>query len=102
MGIQSGPADLVLSLSLMLFLFQSAPVFGQAARSPAAGGEGEIQVTADSLTVCDSGSQVEAKGNVEIKRHETTAKADEVSANRTRQDDEAKGQLALACPEWKV
>ncbi len=102
MGIRSGPADLVLGLSLTFFLFQSALVFGQAARSPAAGGEGEIQVTADSLTVGDSGSQVEAKGNVEIKRQETTVKADEVRVNRTTQDVEAKGKVSVDDPEWKV
>ena len=44
---------------------------------------------AESLSIGDSGAQVEAKGNVEIRRGDTLLKAEEVRVNRTTQDVEA-------------
>ena len=47
-------------------------------------------------------NQIEASGNVEIKREDTTLKANEVRFNRATQEVEAKGKVTLDDPEWKV
>lgn len=62
----------------------------------------EINVTADSLSVGEAGTQIEAQGNVEIKREQTTLRADEVRVNRVTQDVEAKGKISVDDPEWKI
>ncbi|HKY10237.1 MAG TPA: LPS assembly protein LptD [Candidatus Binatia bacterium] len=64
--------------------------------------ESEINLTADKLTTSEGSNQIEAVGNVEIKREATTLKADEVRFNRTTQDIEAKGRVTVDDPEWKV
>ncbi|OGQ50927.1 MAG: hypothetical protein A3I10_06925 [Deltaproteobacteria bacterium RIFCSPLOWO2_02_FULL_57_26] len=85
------------ALSMVLWL-QSLPSLGQAAEATAPREEGEINITAESLSVGDGGTQVEAKGNVEIRRGETTLRADEVRVNRTTQDVEAKGKVSVDDP----
>ncbi|HYA30861.1 MAG TPA: LPS assembly protein LptD, partial [Acidobacteriota bacterium] len=70
--------------------------------SGAAGAENQINVTADKLSTADGSSQLEASGNVELKRQEMTLKADEVRFNRLTQDVDAKGNVNVADPEWKV
>ncbi|HXV78323.1 MAG TPA: putative LPS assembly protein LptD, partial [Candidatus Binatia bacterium] len=62
----------------------------------------QIDVTADSLSFGNGGTRIEAKGNVEIIRQPTTLKADEVQINRETKDMEAKGQVSLDDPNWKV
>ena len=62
----------------------------------------KIDVTADSLSFGDGGTQIEAKGNVEIKREVMTLKADEVRINRETNEMEAKGRVSLDDPNWKV
>ncbi|HEY7319390.1 MAG TPA: LPS assembly protein LptD [Candidatus Binatia bacterium] len=62
----------------------------------------EIDVTADSLSFSNGGTQIDAKGNVQVTRQPTTLKADEVSVNRETNDMEAKGQVSLDDPNWKV
>lgn len=62
----------------------------------------ELNVTADKLEFGDGGSQIEASGNVEIKRQQSTIKADDVRMNRVTQDVEAKGHVSVADPEWRV
>ncbi len=62
----------------------------------------ELNVTADKLGIGDGGSEIEASGNVEIKRQQSTIKADEVRMNRVTQDVEAKGNVSVADPDWKV
>jgi LPS-assembly protein len=62
----------------------------------------EIDVTADSLSFGNGGTQIEAKGSVEIKRQPTTIKADEVRMNRETNDMEAKGRVSLDDPNWRV
>ena len=52
-----------------------APSWGQ---SVAPSGTKEIDVSADSLSFGSGGTQIEAKGSVEIKRPPMTLKADEV------------------------
>jgi LPS-assembly protein len=64
--------------------------------------EQEINVTADTLSFEERGNRIEAKGSVQIKRLETTLKADEVRVNRETKDVEAKGKISLDDPEWKV
>jgi LPS-assembly protein len=61
-----------------------------------------INVTADKMSAGDGGNQIEATGNVEIKRDEMTLKADEARMNQRTQDVEAKGKVSLSSPEWKI
>ena len=63
---------------------------------------GEINVTADKISTADGVNQIEASGNVEIKRQEMTLKAGEVRFNRQTQDVEASGRVSIEDPEWKV
>jgi LPS-assembly protein len=79
----------------------AAHAWGQA--TPDAKSEAQkIDVTADSLSFGDGGTQIEAKGNVEIKREMMTLKADEVRINRETNEMEAKGKVSLDDPNWKV
>ena len=61
-----------------------------------------INLQADKLSSSDSGNQIEATGNVEIKRELTTLKANELRMNRSTQDVEAEGRVTLDDPEWKI
>ena len=84
----------------MLF---GVPLRAQVAEQRGKAGEStEINVTADRLSAQDGGNQIEASGNVEVKRQLTTLKADEVRVNRETQDVEAKGKVSMDDPEWKV
>jgi LPS-assembly protein len=76
----------------------AAQLTTRGAQSPAS----EINVTADKLSSGDGSNQIDASGNVEIKRGETTLKAEDVRVNRVTQDIEAKGKVSLDDPEWKV
>lgn len=88
-----------LALAGLIFI---APA--RAAQAPGASQstESEINLTADKLETGNGSNQIEASGNVEIKREGATLKADEVRFNRTTQDIEAKGRVSLDDPEWKV
>jgi LPS-assembly protein len=68
----------------------------------AAGAENQINVTADKLSTADGSTQIEASGNVELKRQEMTLKGDQVRFNRATQDVDAKGNVSVDDPEWKV
>jgi len=61
-----------------------------------------INVTADKMSAGNGGNEIEASGNVEIKRDEMTLKADEVRMNQRTQDVDAKGKVSVSSPEWKV
>jgi LPS-assembly protein len=61
-----------------------------------------IAVTADQLSSGDGGAKIEASGNVEIKRQETTLKAQQVIVDRVTQDVDAKGNISLDDPQWKI
>ena len=74
----------------------------QAAQPGASDPAAVINLQADTLSSSDSGNQIEATGNVEIKREGTTLKANELRMNRTTQDVEAKGRVMLDDPEWKI
>jgi LPS-assembly protein len=82
-------------------LFAAASVWAQAVQRSRSAGE-EINVTADKLSVGEGGQQIEAQGNVEITRQQTTLKANEVRVNRSTQDVEATGNVSVDDPEWKV
>ena len=88
----------LLGLAFLPSAWGAAQVFQRT--GPDAGAE--INVTADKLSTGDGGGQIEASGNVEIKRQEMRLKADEVRMNRTTQDVEAKGRISVQDPEWKV
>lgn len=62
----------------------------------------EINLEADKLETGNGSSQIDASGNVVIKREGTTLKADEVRFNRDTHDVEAKGKITVDDPEWKV
>jgi LPS-assembly protein len=77
--------------------------FGRAQTTQRSSGPGdEINVTADKLSVSESGTQIEATGNVQIERQGTTLKAEQIKVNRTTQDIEAVGNISLDDPEWKI
>lgn len=86
-------------LGLSLFLFQTVPALGQAVQSSGGKEEKKINITADHLSVKDGGVKVEATGNVEVIRGETTLKADEVQVNRRTQDVEATGKVSVDDPQ---
>ncbi|HSF57669.1 MAG TPA: LPS assembly protein LptD, partial [Candidatus Binatia bacterium] len=54
------------------------------------------------MSIGSGGTEIEAKGNVQIKRQQMTLKAEEVRINRETQDMEAKGNISVDDPEWKV
>jgi len=85
------------SLIAAIVLLHAAPLFGPPSTR---GAEPEINVTADSLTVREKGVEIEAKGNVELKREDATLKADELRVNRATQDVEAKGKVSIDDPQW--
>lgn len=82
--------------------FLVAPSWAQFGQRGSQTQSGEINVNADKMGFGDGGSQIEASGNVEVKRQQTTIKADEVRMNRTTQEVEAKGKVSIDDPEWKV
>ena len=83
---------------IVAFSVRAAQVSGPGGQSPAS----EINLTADKLETGNGSNQIEASGNVEIKREGTTLKADEVRFNRATEDVEAKGKVTVDDPEWKV
>lgn len=87
----------------VLFLFlEASPSSAQILQGGSQSSNEPINVTADKLSSGDGGSKIEASGNVEIKRQVTTLKAQDVSVNRETQDVEAKGNVSLDDPEWKI
>ncbi|HEY3306693.1 MAG TPA: LPS assembly protein LptD [Candidatus Binatia bacterium] len=88
----------VLGLILAAGLSRGAPLFGAEASKP----EEQIRFTADSLSMSEKGTEIEGKGNVEIKRQEMTLRADRVWANRLTNDMEATGNVSIDDPEWKL
>ncbi len=90
-------------LSSLLFLFlQIDSSWAQILQSGSQSSNEPINVTADKLSAGDGGSKIEATGNVEVKRQLTTLKAQDVSVDRQTQDVEAKGNVSLDDPEWKI
>ena len=75
-----------------------APSWGQAVRPDAPSDTKEIDVSADSLSFGGGGTQIEAKGSVQIKRQPTTLKAEEVRINRETNEMEAKGRRLSGRP----
>jgi LPS-assembly protein len=88
-------------IALLLFL-PTVSVWAQAAQTGSRPASEEINVSADRLSVGDGGTQIEAQGNVEVTRQQTTLKADEVRVNRVTQDVEAQGKASVDDPEWKI
>ncbi|MDP2603622.1 MAG: LPS assembly protein LptD [Deltaproteobacteria bacterium] len=96
----------ILVFLAVLFMCGDAPSWAQLAqRGTAKVGQEpsqEINLSADKLGFGDGGSQIEASGNVEIKRQQSTFKADEVRMNRETQDVDAKGRVSVVDPNWTV
>ena len=89
-------------LSLLFLLLELNSSWAQTLQSGSQSSNEPISVTADKLSSGDGGTKIEASGNVEIKRQATTLKAQDVSVNRDTQDVEAKGNVSLDDPEWKI
>ncbi len=89
-------------LPLVLCTFDLPLWAAQMATGPQGSPAASINVTADKMSAGNGGNQIEATGNVEIKREEMTLKADEVRINQATQDVEAKGKVTVSDPEWKV
>jgi LPS-assembly protein len=97
------PRKILLINILALWCWLIGPYRGQAQTTRSSGGaDDQINVTADKLSVSESGTQIEASGNVEIERQGTTLKAEQINVNRTTQDIEATGKISLDDPEWKI
>jgi len=93
----------VLLIILALCCLLPGPGNGQAQTTkPSSGADAQINVTADKLSISESGAQIEASGNVEIERQGTTLKAEQINVNRTTQDVQATGKISLDDPEWKI
>jgi LPS-assembly protein len=93
---------LILGLAAAILSFFDPSRAAQLTPGGAPSSGGEINVTADKLSTGNGGNEVEASGNVEIKRAEMTLKADEVRFNRATQDVDAKGKVSVDDPEWKI
>lgn len=87
-----------LLLSVLCALLELNPSWAQTSQS----GNEPIHVTADKISSGDGGSEIEASGNVVIKRQNTTLKAQDVRVNRVTQDVKAKGNVSLDDPQWKI
>jgi LPS-assembly protein len=85
----------------IFFLFGSEPSWAQTAPGSRTDDQ-PISVIADKLSATAGGTQIEAAGSVEVRRQQTTLKAEEVRVNQDTQDVEAKGSVSLDDPEWKV
>ena len=91
----------IASLVAIFFLFGSEPSWAQATRGSRTDDQ-PISVIADKLSATAGGTQIEAAGSVEVRRQQTTLKAEEVRVNQDTQDVEAKGKVSVDDPEWKV
>jgi LPS-assembly protein len=84
--------------TVVAYRAQAAQVTSRSAQDPGA----EINITADKLSTGDGLNQIEASGNVEIRRGGMTLKADDVRFNRATQDAEAKGKVSVDDPDWRI
>ncbi|MBI2359508.1 MAG: LPS-assembly protein LptD [Deltaproteobacteria bacterium] len=91
-----------LIVALNIILLGWAPAALSAEAGPSAAPGEQIDITADTLSVGDSGTELEAKGNVELRRGETTLRAEEVRANRKTQDVEAQGNVSVEDPQGSL
>jgi LPS-assembly protein len=99
MRLSPGYLTAALTVAGWMLVFPShAAQPGGGAQSPAS----EINLKADKLSTGNGSNQIEAIGNVEIKREATTLKADEIRFNRSTQEVEAKGGVTVDDPEWKI
>ncbi|HUK40946.1 MAG TPA: LptA/OstA family protein, partial [Candidatus Acidoferrales bacterium] len=89
-------------LVAVIVALAAAPTSAQFKQQNTSGDSQGIDVTADKLSAESGGNKIEATGNVEIKREQTTLKADEVRVDRQTQDVEAKGKVSMDDPEWKI
>lgn len=94
--------QLVLAIGLAHLLASPSVNAQLGQRRPATSGPEKIDVTADKLSSGNGANRIEASGNVEIKRDQTTLKANEVKVDRASQEISAKGKVSLDDPEWKV
>jgi LPS-assembly protein len=97
----SRPAVIGAQFAIALILLV-APASVRAQAVPGRSTTEEINVTADKMSIGESGAQIEAQGNVEIRRRQMILKGEEVRVNRLTQDVEAQGKVSVDDPEWKV
>ncbi|HWO43513.1 MAG TPA: LPS assembly protein LptD [Candidatus Eisenbacteria bacterium] len=90
-------------LSVLIVVCAAPDALGaQALSAQSRSASEEIHVTADQLSVRDGGRHIEAQGDVEITRQETTLKADQVQVDRATQDVQAQGKVSVDDPDWKI
>jgi LPS-assembly protein len=93
----------VVLLLSVIFLCNAGVLWAaQSAKPGTTGDGGPIEVTADELSASESGTKIEATGDVVIRRDDMTLKAEEVRVDRESQDVEAKGNVSVDSPEWKI
>ena len=61
-----------------------------------------MNIVADKLSTSNGISEIEASGNVELKRQDMTLKGEYVHFNRLTQEITAKGNIRVDDPEWKI
>jgi len=66
------------------------------------GAEEPIDIVADKLSVGNRGETIEASGNVQIRRADTTFEAESVRIDRASQELEAVGSVSLDDPQYKL
>src|ERR1043165_5327089 len=92
----------IVNLLFTAIVLIAAAAHGQGFKRPAQSDGKGMEVTADKLTTESGGAKIGASGNVEITREGTILRADEVQFNRETQDVEAKGNVSVDDPEWKI
>jgi LPS-assembly protein len=100
--MRSRTSSCVRALLAVFVIFWVIPLWGQSIQPDTKSESEKIDVSADSLSIGAGGTEIDAKGNVQIKRQQMTLKAEEVQINRETQDMEAKGNVSLDDPEWKL
>lgn len=90
---------------LLLILSASSGVWAQDASAPQDETPAEdvpIDVIADQLSVGNQGQTIEASGNVQIRRADTTFEAESIKIDRARQELEASGSVSIDDPQYKL
>jgi LPS-assembly protein len=86
---------LLLLLTAGIVSAQESPPVGAAPSQP-------IEVTADKLSASEGGNKIEAIGNVEVRRDQMTLRAEELRVDRESEEVDARGNVSLDAPEWKL
>jgi LPS-assembly protein len=92
----------ILALGAMVFLPTWRAEGAELAIKSTTETDNGINITADKLSTSNGASEIEASGGVELKRQDMTLKGENVHFNRLTQDVNAKGNIRVDDPEWKI